>query len=49
MEALDPVAAQVGEPVQRGGILDALGDDREPEVVREVDRGANDDQVARVA
>ena len=48
MEALGEVAAEEREVLERGLVLDAFGDDLQAEIVGEVDRLADDDQVAFV-
>ena len=47
--ALRLVAAEVGEPVEGRAVLDALGHHAQPQVLAEVDRGAHDHEVVRVA
>ena len=46
--ALCLVAAEVGQPVERLAVLDALGHDPQAEVAAEVDGGAHDHGVVRV-
>src|SRR5689334_13532118 len=48
MVALHMVAAELPQQLSRGGILDALGDDDQAEVVREVDGGEHDGAVLRI-
>ena len=45
VEALGLVASEVAEPVEGVAILDALGDDAEPEVLPELDRRSHDREV----
>src|SRR5439155_1696967 len=46
--ALGLVATELGQPVERRQVFDALGDDPQTQVPAEVHRGSNDHEVVRV-